>query len=130
MKLSIQFLVLVVLFSSTFSQTRAQRKHETPEFEISEPPAYLELDPFYKKHVSASGYPVLGSENVNDYALKEAAFLINMMLSRRPDLRQAMVETKSRCVVMAYNEFTTDVPEHSHLTPKDYKDARARGLGG
>ena len=130
MKLSIQFLVLVVLFSSTFSQTRAQRKHETPKFEISEPPAYLELDRFYKKHVSASGYPVLGSENVNDYALKEAAFLINMMLSRRPDLRQAMVETKSRCVVMAYNEFTTDVPEHSHLTPKDYMDARARGLGG
>ena len=130
MKLSIQFLVLVVLFSSTFSQTRAQRKHETPEFEISEPPAYLELDRVFKKHVSASCYPVLGAENVNDYALKEAAFLINMMLSRRPDLRQAMVETKSRCVVMAYNEFTTDVPEHSHLTPKDYMDARARGLGG
>ena len=31
---------------------------------------------------------------------------------------------------MAHNEFTTDVPEHAHLRPKDYWDARARGLGG
>jgi len=33
-------------------------------------------------------------------------------------------------VVMAYNEFTTDIPEYKWLTPKDFWDARARGLGG
>jgi len=31
--------------------------------------------------------------------------------------------------VMAPTEMTTDVPEHSDLTPKDYWDRRARGLG-
>ena len=33
-------------------------------------------------------------------------------------------------VVMAWNEMTTQVPEHSMLDPKDFWDRRARGLGG
>lgn len=124
------YLAVVLSLSVYMNPLQAQRKREMPSYEISSPPANLNLDSFYKKHVSASGYPVLGSEKVNDYALKEAAFLIDAMLAKRPDLRQVMIEYQSRCVVMAYNEFTTDVPEHSHLTPKDYMDARARGLGG
>jgi len=31
---------------------------------------------------------------------------------------------------MAHDEYTTDIPEHKHLTPKEFWDARARGLGG
>ena len=34
-----------------------------------------------------------------------------------------------RVAVMAESELTTDVPEHSDLTPKKYWDKRARGLG-
>jgi len=97
---------------------------------VTAPPAAMHLPAFYKKYVSANGYPVVGSEKVSDYALKEAAYLINMMLAKRPDIRKAMIASGSRVVVMAYNEFTTDVPEHSHLTPKAWWDVRARGLGG
>lgn len=100
------------------------------EFEVSQPPARLKLNKFYQKHVSAGGYPVVGSAQVSDYALKEAAYLINMMLAKRPDVREAMVKSGSRMVVMAYNEFTSDVPEHAKLRPNDWWDARARGLGG
>ena len=32
--------------------------------------------------------------------------------------------------MIAHSEFTTDIPEYSQLKPKDYWDARARGLGG
>jgi len=103
---------------------------KTDKYQITKPPAYLNLSPFYTKHVSASGYPVLGSSKVNNYALKEAAYLIDLMLAHRPELRKIMIANKSRCVVMAHNEYTTDVPEHSHFTPKVYWDARARGLGG
>ena len=103
---------------------------KTDKYQITKPPAYLNLSPFYAKHVSASGYPVLGSNKVNNYALKEAAYLIDLMLAHRPELRKIMIANKSRCVVMAHNEYTTDVPEHSHFTPKVYWDARARGLGG
>ena len=99
-------------------------------FEVTRPPAHLELDDFYQKHVSANGYPVVGSAKVSDYALKEAAYLINMMLAKRPDVLKAMVKSKSRMVVMAHNEFTSDVPEHQRLQPNEWWDARARGLGG
>lgn len=100
------------------------------DFEVTKPPVYLKLNSFYQKHVSANGYPVVGSAKVSDYALKEAAYLINMMLAKRPDVRKAMIASKSRMVVMAHTEFTSDVPEHSRLKPHAWWDARARGLGG
>ncbi len=100
------------------------------EYRVTSPPAELEVDPFYKKYLDASGYPIVSSDKVNDYALKEAAYLVDMMLAERPDLRKAMVASGSRLIVIAHSEFTTDIPEYSHLTPKDYWDARARGLGG
>ena len=100
------------------------------EYKVSAPPKRLKLDGFYKKYVSASGYPVVASAKVNDYALKEAAFLVDQMLAKRPDLRKAMIEAGSRVVVMSHTELTTDIPDHKHLEPKDYWDRRARGLGG
>ena len=99
-------------------------------FEVTKPPAELNLPEFYAKHVSANGYPIVGSVNVNDFALREAAFLANQMLQQRPDVKRAMIANGSMLIVMAHNEFTTDVPQHSHLKPKDYWDRRARGLGG
>ena len=83
----------------------------------------------YTKYVSAGGFPVLGSAKVNDYALLEAAYIVNHLLGPRPDIRKALIESKCHLVVMAVDEFTTDVPEHSNLKPKDYWDRRARGLG-
>ncbi len=100
------------------------------EWAVTAPPQDLQLPSFYKKYVSANGYPIVSSEKVNDYALKEAAYLIDMMLAKRPDVKDAMVESGSRMIVMAYDEYTTDIPEHSKLMPKEYWDARARGLGG
>jgi len=98
--------------------------------EVTAPPAKLKLDPFYAKYISANGYPIISSKNVNDYALKEAAYLVNLMLANRPDVRDAMIASGSRMIVMSCDEYTTEVPEHSHLRPKDYWDIRARGLGG
>lgn len=89
----------------------------------------LGLDPFYARHVDCGGFPILGSERVSDFALKEAAYLIDRMLEGRDDLRRALAESKTRFVVMAPSEMTTDVPEHSDLMPKAYWDRRARGLG-
>ncbi len=99
-------------------------------YTVTAPPAELQLPEFYAKYVDASGYPIVASAKVNDYALKEAAYLIDLMLAKRPDVRRAMIESGSRMVIMAHNEFTTDIPEYSQMTPKDFWDARARGLGG
>lgn len=96
---------------------------------VSSPPASLGLDPFYAKYVDAEGIRVVGSRRVSDYALLEAAYLANQMLAGRPDVRAALVRARLRVIVMACDEFTTDVPEHRQLEPKTFWDKRARGLG-
>ncbi len=102
------------------------RKH----LAVTAPPPKLKADPFYKKYVDAYGLPVLSSEKVNDYALREAGFLVTEMLALRPDVLQAMIESGSQLRVIAYNEYTTDLPGWDHLKPKDFHDARSRGRGG
>ena len=96
---------------------------------------------FYTQSVSAHGFPIVASAKVNPYALKEAEFLVDMMLSHRPDVRAAMISSGARMCVMAHDEYTTDLPEFARMadakeagfedvSAKDFWDARARGLGG
>ncbi|MDR3633150.1 MAG: hypothetical protein P4L84_04885 [Isosphaeraceae bacterium] len=96
---------------------------------------------FYTQAIKAHGYPIVASAKVNPYALKEAAYLVDLMLAQRPDVRAAMIESGSRMCILAHNEYTTDQPEMVRLaadpprdfpgiTGRDYWDARARGLGG
>jgi hypothetical protein len=106
---------------------RAAAPAPRPGLHVTTPPPGFNAK--YTKYVSARGFPVLGSAKVSDHALLEAAYLINQMLGPRPDVRQALIESGCRFAVMATDEFTTDVPEHSDLTPKAYYDRRARGLG-
>jgi len=110
------------LWASTSAKAGAGR--------VTSPPPELKAPAFYKKYIDAEGYPIVASEKVNDFALKEAAFLVNLMLARRPDVRAAMVKSGSRMSIIAHNEFTTDQPEWAWMKPKDFWDARARGMGG
>ncbi|TWT93858.1 zinc-dependent peptidase [Stieleria varia] len=128
-----KFYCLVVLLAGWHSISdacSAEPATAVSEYRVEKPPADWHLPAFYAKYVDASGYPIVSSGKVNDYALKEAAYLVDMMLAQRPDVRKAMVDSGSRLIVMAHDEFTTQIPEHSHLTPRDFWDARARGLGG
>jgi alpha-glucosidase len=97
---------------------------------VGPPPPQLGADPFYAKFVSAEGIPILSSAKVPDEALLMAAEIVSRMLAGRPDLAEALVAGKVRIAVMAKDELTTDIPEHSRLRPKEYWDRRARGLGG
>jgi hypothetical protein len=127
------FLAPLCWFGAADAQPNPKKSSETTataDYRVTAPPKSMQLDPFYEKYVDASGYPIVSSANVNDYALKEAAYLVDLMLAERPDVRKAMVVSGSRMIVMGYNEFTTDIPEHAHLEPKEFWDARARGLGG
>lgn len=91
--------------------------------------ATFKLSSFYSKYVSAGGVPVIASEKVSDFALLEARDLVLHMIGHRPDLLAAIAKNHVRLAVMAPTEMTTDIPEHRDLTPKDYWDKRARGLG-
>lgn len=105
------------------------------------PPDKDGVPAFYTQRVSAVGFPIVASAKVNPYALKEAAYLVNLMLARRPDVRTAMIRSGARLCILAHNEFTTEQPEFVRLAErpvaefpkisgKDYWDARARGMGG
>lgn len=96
---------------------------------------------FYTQHASAGGFLIVASKNVNPYALKEAVYLIDLMLAKRPDVRQAMIQSGARLCIIAHNEFTCDLPEWEWLadvpvpgfeefSARDYRDTRARGMGG
>ncbi|MBL6725262.1 MAG: hypothetical protein ISQ09_09245 [Rubripirellula sp.] len=125
------FTILVTVVSNLVLADEKSASPTTQDiYEVGKPPQSLNKSGFYSKHVSANGYPIISSDKVSDYALKEVAYLIDLMLAKRPDVREAMIKSGSRMIVMAYNEYTTDVPEHSHLQPKEFWDARARGLGG
>lgn len=106
-----------------------------------DPPSQDGIPAFYSQYVSANGFPIVASDKVNPYALKEAAYLVDLMLTKRPDVRTAMIQSGARLCVLAHNEFTTDQPEFRRLgarslpefpgvSGKDYWDARARGMGG
>ena len=87
------------------------------------------LASFYEKHLDAWGVPIVSSHHVSDHALLEARHLIGEMMGERTDILSAMGANGVRYVVMGVGEFTTDIPEHSDLTPARYWDRRARGLG-
>ena len=125
-------LKMIRVFFSALACTIATSLHAA-DLKVIEPPdnvrAALKLSPFYKKYVSVAGFAIVGSEKVSDSGMLEAAWLIERMMEGREDILGAMTANKVRCAVMAVSERTTDIPEHSDLTPKDYWDHRARGLG-
>jgi alpha-glucosidase len=116
----------VVLLAGGLGAADPQKVTEVPQ-DLRES---LKLDPFYQKYTSANGLPVLSSAKVSDAGLIEAAYLISQMLADREDILKALIKARARFVVMAPTEMTTDVPEQRNMTPKDYWDKRARGLGG
>ncbi len=106
-----------------------------------DPPSPTGVPAFYTQSLSAHGFPITASARVDPYALKEAAYLVDLMLANRPDVRTAMIQSGSRLCILAHDEFTTDLPEWTWLADvpepsargiaaKDYRDARARGMGG
>src|SRR5262249_12298846 len=96
--------------------------------QVTAPPQELHCDPFYQKHLSARGLPIISSDKVSDEALHEAAYLVNHVLQERPDIRETMIESGVRFVVMHPSEKTTDFPEQRDLQPKAKWD-KLRGLG-
>ena len=127
--LTVVFTVYILFFSIQLTAT-------AQSVNISEPipPSVtvrktFNLDPFYEQWIDVEGLPIVASAKVNPYAVKEAAWLIRQMIGHRQDVLQALAENNVRFAVMAHNELTTQIPEHSDLQPDYYWDRRARGLG-
>ena len=120
------FLIFVNNFGKEVKPTQTGLNVAIPPLAVREA---FGLSPFYQQWIDVEGLPVVASSKVNPYALKEAAWLIRQMIGHRPDILKVMVQNKVRFSVMAYNEMTTQIPEHSDLRPGCYWDKRTRGLG-
>ena len=120
---------VLLLFTCLFTGPARAQKPKS-RFAVGQPPKTLKLNPFYEKYIDADGIPIVSSAKVPDEALVTAADVVSSMLAKRPDLVRSLVKGGARVAVMGKDELTTDIPEHSHLTPKRDWDRRARGLGG
>ena len=122
--------ILSILFFAILPSIQAQ------EIDIPEPvppPAAIreafKLDPFYQQWIDVGGFPVIASEKVSPYAVKEAAYLIHKILGHRPDLLQVFAQNRSRFVIIGYAEGFTEIPEYRYLQPSFWFDIRNRGVG-
>ena len=89
----------------------------------------FELSLFYQQWVDVEGLPVVASEKVNPYALKEAAWLIWQMIGHRSEILHTFVQKRVRFVVIGHTEIPTDIPDYSDQGP-DFLVYRFRGFGG
>lgn len=122
---------------------------------LAPPPPSLWFHPFYRKYADAGGIPIVGSARAPDAALLIARDIVKALLAHRRDLRRELVREGVRVAVMAAEEGTMDLPEHSHwrkpaqddprltacerdrydelirpLTDSAYWNSRTRGTGG
>ena len=97
-----------------------------PPFTVREA---FELDPFFQQWTDVAGLPIVASEKVNPYALKEAAWLIWQMIGHRPEILHVLVQKSVRFVVIGHTEIPTDIPDYSDEGP-DFLTYRQRGFGG
>lgn len=97
-------------------------------------PDSLQLSSFYKKYCDAEGIPVVSSAEVSNEALIRAARILPIMLTKRADVKQAMIENSCRVMIIGAKEEVCDLPEYAHIcdTPEHvaYWNKRARGFGG
>jgi hypothetical protein len=99
---------------------------------VSAPPAGLGLDPFYTKYCSVRGFPIVANTVVSDVALRQAWFMIDAMLDKRPDVVGPMNSLHIRFGIIGANQATLDMPEYTTLqftNPETDWNTRTRGLG-
>ena len=98
------------------------------------PPAavvdFFELTPFYQQWINVAGFPVLASEEVNPYAVKEAAWIIWQMIGHQPDILKVLARSRKRFTVLAVTESFSDTPEYeaSFNFPTKFMEAYVRDV--
>ena len=125
--------LLPLLIPLTLIGAKVSTLKPTPPPEVSPVSPQLredfKLDPFYQKALVIESFPILASDKVPDAALQEAAHLFRSMLKNRPDILRELGRNRIRFAIMAVDERTCDIPEHSDLKPSAFWNRRARGLG-
>ena len=89
---------------------------------------FFQLDPYYQQWVNVRGFPVLASEEVSPYAVKEVAWIIGHMIGHRPDVPRVMAERTVRFSIVPHNKHTSDMPESNTGRLSFFWDVRHRAV--
>ena len=120
-------------FRASDKEILARSYFINPDIEpLTGPPATLNLDPLYEKHLDAEGLPIVASSKARDLALFAARDIIDEMLALRPDLRSTIANQGVRVAVMEAGSVLTNLPEFSDFgdfSPGVSWDERTRGGG-
>jgi hypothetical protein len=95
------------------------------------PPTALGYDAFYTQYMDGNGIPVLASSDVDGKAVIAACKIVVRMVTKRDDMRRALIDQRQRVAIIGVNEVTTDIPEYRNLYqmfPNQDWD-RLRGIG-
>lgn len=132
-KFSTPFLFLFLMILPLANITTAGGK-TTSQLKVTSVPKNLGAHPFYKKYLDAGGIAILSSENVRDEALITAKTIVEEMLAKVPDVKKAMVDKKSRILIIGEKEEVCDLPEYADICNNEenikFWNWRARGFGG
>lgn len=79
------------------------------------PPPALGVSSFYTQYMDANGIPVVASPKAKTAAVAAACSIVVHMLSKRDDVRQAMMAAGIQVTVLAQSEKLTDIPEYRDL---------------
>lgn len=124
----------IILIISLYSCSDKKEQLSINAVKVIDVPDSLNIDPFYKKYVNADGIPVVSSINVNDSALIRASKVIAQVLSKREDVKKAMIAKGCKVMIIGEKEEVCDIPEYAEIcdTPENiaYWNKRARGFGG
>jgi len=124
-------LILLAVIVSTFGAAGAADYEVKPL--TDKQAAEYKLDAsFYKKCTQVQGIFIATSEQVSDYAHREAAYLFDMVMKQiDPNVAQRVRGRKPLCILIGYKELTSELPQfHSDKTGKelDYYNWRSRGF--
>jgi hypothetical protein len=85
---------------------------------------------FYTKYLDVKGLPVAAAAEVDDEALRRTHHIVSHMLAGRPDVLAAMVQSRTRLIVIGKDQVYTDMPEYRRHPNPAYQNERVRGTGG
>jgi len=87
---------------------------------------------FYKKSTMVEGILIATSDRVSDIALRESSYLFQkVMQSINPEIAARIRKRRVLCVLVAHNEFTSDVPQFASKKKGkelDFYNWRQRGF--
>ncbi|MFK7926105.1 MAG: hypothetical protein AB8H47_29425 [Bacteroidia bacterium] len=79
--------------------------------QVSTPPAYFGLDPFYIKYLDADGIPIFTGIEVPEFAIQRVKTNVAKMMAGEESMKRRLIDNYVRIVIIALIEPMDTIPE-------------------